>query len=112
MTARRIVAVTRRLLAQFRHDPRTLALMFVAPLLILSLFWFLLRGGGAKPAMGVVDEDRGRLGAVVAAQLERSSQVDATRMDASTDLPPPCPAARPSTSPGATSKLICLSTGR
>jgi ABC-2 type transport system permease protein len=78
------MAVVRRLLAQFRHDPRTLALMFGAPLLILGLFWFLLRGGGEKPAMGIVNEDQGRLGAVVASQLERSSLVDATTMDAST----------------------------
>jgi ABC-2 type transport system permease protein len=84
MSARRIVAILRRLLAQFRHDPRTLALMFVAPLLILSLFWALLRGGGAKPAVGIVNEDQGRLGAVVAMQLERSSMVDATAMDATT----------------------------
>jgi len=84
MRARRIVAVTRRLLAQFRHDPRTLALMFVAPLLILGLFWALLRGGGAQPAVGIVDEDQGSLGAVVAMQLERSSLVDATSMDAGT----------------------------
>src|SRR5437879_873966 len=84
MTARRIVAVTRRLLAQFHHDPRTLALMFVAPLLILSLFWFLLRGGGEKPAVGVVDQDRGSFGAVVAAQLEGSSLVHATATDGGT----------------------------
>ena len=84
MTARRTAAVTRSLLAQFRHDPRTLALMFLAPLLILSLFWFLLRGGGEKPAVGVVDQDQGSLGAVVATQLERSSLVNATAMDEAT----------------------------
>ena len=84
MNARRVAAITVRLLAQFRHDPRTLALMFVAPLLILSLFWFLLRGGGGRPAMGVVNEDQGPLGAAVVAQLERSSQVDASQLDAAT----------------------------
>jgi ABC-2 type transport system permease protein len=84
MSARRIIAILRRLLAQFRHDPRTLALMFVAPLIILSLFWALLRGGGAKPAVGIVNEDQGSLGAAVAMQLERSSTVDATTMEATT----------------------------
>jgi ABC-2 type transport system permease protein len=84
MSARRIIAVVRRLLAQFRHDPRTLALMFVAPLLILSLFWLLLRGGGEKPVVGIVNRDRGSLGAAVAAQLEGSSQVRATTVDATT----------------------------
>jgi ABC-2 type transport system permease protein len=76
--------MVRRLLAQFRHDPRTLVLMFGAPLLILGLLWFLLRGGGDKPAMGIVNEDQGRLGAAVASELERSSLVDATTMDEGT----------------------------
>jgi ABC-2 type transport system permease protein len=84
MNVQRVAAITVRLLVGFRHDPRTLALMFVAPLLILSLFWFLLRGGGGRPAMGVVNEDQGPLGAAVVAQLERSSQVDASQLDAAT----------------------------
>jgi ABC-2 type transport system permease protein len=84
MNARRVLAITRRLLDQFRHDRRTLALLFVAPLLILTLFYFLLRGGGGQPAMGVVDEDQGPLGAVIARALVASPSVQASRMDAST----------------------------
>ena len=84
MSGRRVLAITLRLLAQFRRDRRTLALMFVAPLVILTLLSLLLRGGGDRPAMGVVDLDQGPLGPAVARQLLASSQVDATGMDAGT----------------------------
>jgi ABC-2 type transport system permease protein len=84
MSARRILAITVRLLEQFRRDRRTLALLFVAPLLILTLFYYMLRGGGGQPAMGVVNQDRGPLGAVVTQQLLASRTVQASEMDAST----------------------------
>ncbi|MEA2644448.1 MAG: hypothetical protein QOG08_1474, partial [Chloroflexota bacterium] len=45
MSGHRIGAITRRLLQQFRHDRRTLALLFVAPLVILGLLGYLIRGG-------------------------------------------------------------------
>ena len=82
MNGRRVLAITGRLLAQLRRDHRTLALLFVAPLLILALFFFLLRGGGERPAMGVVDLDRGPLGPAVKQQLLASSLVTAGQMDA------------------------------
>ncbi len=81
MNPRRVFAITRRILAQFRHDHRTLALLFVAPLVILGLLYFLLRGGGAHPAVGVVNLDAGPLGANVAARLESSPLVTASAMD-------------------------------
>lgn len=84
MSARRVLAITRRLLHQFRRDHRTLALLFLAPLLILTLFYYLLRGGGGHPAMGVVNLDEGPLGASVTRQLLASTAVSATEMDAST----------------------------
>ncbi|MDQ6743374.1 MAG: ABC transporter permease [Candidatus Dormibacteraeota bacterium] len=84
MSARRVVAITRRILQQFRRDRRTLALLFVAPLVILGLLDFLLRGGGSVPAMGVVSQDRGPLGAAVVKQLESSQQVRASGMDQAT----------------------------
>src|SRR2546423_3092190 len=80
MAVRRILAITRRILEQFRHDRRTLALLFVAPLIILSLLGYLLRGGGGAPPMGVVVEDSGPLGNVVASALQRSTTVSATTM--------------------------------
>jgi ABC-2 type transport system permease protein len=80
MSGRRIVAITRRLLQQFRHDHRTLALMFGAPLVILALLGYLLRGGGNVPSMGVVNLDQGPLGGAIERQLEGSSKVSASSM--------------------------------
>lgn len=71
MSLRRAGAVARRILQQFRHDPRTLVLLFIAPIVILGLFYFLLRGGGTLPAVDVVNRDPGpgQLGSTLSAAL-------------------------------------------
>ena len=84
MNPRRALAITRRLLEQLRRDRRTLALLFAAPLVILGLLYFLVRGGGSRPEIGVVDLDSGPVAAAVAQSLERSSLVSASAMDAGT----------------------------
>jgi ABC-2 type transport system permease protein len=84
MSPHRVRAITVRILLQFRHDRRTLALLFVAPLVIISLLFFLLRGGGSKPAVGVVNLDSGPLGSTIAARLESSPLVSASAMDRAT----------------------------
>src|SRR5919204_3807082 len=83
MSAHRVRAITRRLLQQFRHDRRTLALLFGAPLIILGLLGYLLRGGGDVPHMGVVNLDSGPLGGIVTSALESSRTVSATTMSES-----------------------------
>jgi ABC-2 type transport system permease protein len=80
----RVFAITIRILQQFRRDHRTLALLFVAPLVILGSFYFLLRGGGQQPELGVVVRDTGPLGGVIASRLEASSLVRARLMDPAT----------------------------
>jgi ABC-2 type transport system permease protein len=84
MKPERVRAVTRRILTQFRHDRRTLALLFVVPLVILGLLGYLLRGGGGHTAMGVVNLDQGPLGGRIADSLVASTHVKASRMDAAT----------------------------
>ena len=44
MSGKRVAAITKRLLQQFRRDRRTLALLFVAPIVILGLLGYLIRG--------------------------------------------------------------------
>src|SRR3979409_2627523 len=80
MSGRRVGAISTRLLQQFRRDHRTLALLFGAPLVILALLGYLLRGGGDVPKMGVVNLDGGPLGTLVASTLESSKTVSASRM--------------------------------
>ncbi len=84
MSRRRIRAITVRILAQFRRDRRTLALLFVAPIVILGLLDFLLRGTGSHPAVDVVNLDQGPLGGAVASRLESSSLISASTTDAAT----------------------------
>jgi ABC-2 type transport system permease protein len=80
MSASRVRAITQRLLQQFRRDRRTLLLLFGAPLIILGLLGYLLRGGGDVPKMGVVNMDGGPVGNIVASTLESSKTVSASSM--------------------------------
>jgi ABC-2 type transport system permease protein len=83
MSGHRVAAITRRLLQGFRRDRRTLALLFVAPLVILGLLGYLIRGSSSSPAVGIANEDQGQFGAKFASALERSSLINATTIQAS-----------------------------
>src|SRR6184192_3423596 len=63
MSFPRIFAITGRIISQFRHDHRTLALIFVVPIVVMSLLGYVLRAqessvvsvaivNGDKPAQG------------------------------------------------------------
>jgi ABC-2 type transport system permease protein len=82
MSGHRIAAITRRLLQQFRHDRRTLALLFVAPLVILGLLGYLIRGGTSAPDVGIANQDQGPAGATIASALEKSSKIHAVTINA------------------------------
>jgi ABC-2 type transport system permease protein len=84
MSFARVAAVTRRVIQQFRRDHRTLALLFMVPLVILTLFWYLLRGGGSHSAIGVVDLDAGPIGPRITQSLVGSTKVDASEMSEDT----------------------------
>ena len=81
MRSHRVLAVTRRLLSQFRHDRRTLALLFVVPIVLMSLLYFMLRGSGEKPAVGIVTENPGPVASALASGLHSSSLIRATDLD-------------------------------
>ena len=51
----RIVALVKRICQQMLRDKRTLALLFVAPLIILSLMYFLFNSNASNPKLGAVD---------------------------------------------------------
>jgi len=80
MSLRRTLAITVRLLAQFRHDRRTLALLLVAPLVILGLFALLFQTSTPLAELGVINQDGGPLGAAIAQQLDASDLVSAKGM--------------------------------
>jgi ABC-2 type transport system permease protein len=82
MSGHRVAAITRRLLQQFRHDRRTLALLFVAPLVILSLIGYLIRGGASASDVGIANQDQGPAGATIASALEKSGKIHAVTINA------------------------------
>ena len=51
----RTMSLTKRILSQLRHDRRTMALVLFAPLLSLSLLYFILSGTGATYTVVVGD---------------------------------------------------------
>ncbi|WP_409300779.1 ABC transporter permease [Peribacillus sp. SCS-155] len=53
----RILAIVKRISQQMRRDKRTLAMLFIAPLLILTLMYFLFNGKDVKPVLGIVNID-------------------------------------------------------
>ena len=52
---RNALAIARRILFQFAHDKRTLALLFVAPIVVLWLLTVLLGQGDYEPRLAAVD---------------------------------------------------------
>ena len=81
MNLRRTLAITARLFSQFRHDHRTLGILFVTPLIVLGLFAALLGGDAPLPRLGVVALDSEPLGTQLADALLASDDVDAMRLD-------------------------------
>jgi ABC-2 type transport system permease protein len=83
MSLKRTLAITARLLTGFRHDHRTLGILFVTPILLLGLFAILFRTDAPVPRVGVVAADG--LGAVIAAQLAESDAVETVEVASATD---------------------------
>jgi ABC-2 type transport system permease protein len=81
MSGHRIVAITSRILRQFRHDHRTLALLFVAPIVILALLGYLIRGSASLPDVGIANEDQGPMGATIASSLQQSKKIHAIEIN-------------------------------
>ena len=73
MTGSRILALAGRIVRGFRHDPRTLALIVVVPLIVMMLIGYLLTGAKTPQPVGIAgslaeryaDELRGTPGIVV-----------------------------------------------
>lgn len=62
MSARRVLAVTRRIVDQFRRDRRTLGLIFIVPIAVTALLGWVVRGQATSEARLVVSSADGALG--------------------------------------------------
>jgi ABC-2 type transport system permease protein len=70
MNPLRLFAVIQRIVAQLRRDPRTLALLFIAPLAIIGLLgWVLSSSGTATSRVAIVDDSGSSVGASIAVKL-------------------------------------------
>jgi ABC-2 type transport system permease protein len=70
MNPLRVSAVFRRIIAQFRRDKRSLALLYLAPLAIIALLaWVLSSSGSSAARIAIVDESGNPAGAAVAHEL-------------------------------------------
>jgi ABC-2 type transport system permease protein len=65
VSGRRILAIARRIAEQFRRDRPTLALVFVAPIVVLALLGWVLRDQTAPPTRLAVINQAGQTGGII-----------------------------------------------
>ena len=70
MNARRVLAVARKSLSQFRHDRRTLAFIVVMPLFMVGVFGYTFGGSVSHIRTLVANEDAGARAAEVLGNME------------------------------------------
>lgn len=68
ITRMRMIAL--RVINQFRRDRRTLGLVFVVPIVMISLLGLLLRSTAGDINLAIVNEDAGMVGAAVTAAMK------------------------------------------
>ena len=54
----RVTAIIKRIINQMRRDHRTIALIFIAPLFVLTLMYFIFNGEDVNPKIGVYKVDK------------------------------------------------------
>jgi ABC-2 type transport system permease protein len=74
MNPHRVAALTRRIVAQFRRDPRTLALLFVVPIAITALLGWVLRDQQQPATRAVIVNLDAAAGERVANALETAAR--------------------------------------
>jgi ABC-2 type transport system permease protein len=81
MNPGRIRALTTRIMRQFRRDPRTLALLFVVPVVILSLLGYIYRGSDDVIELAVRGDVDTPPAAAILEALAREERVRVVQMD-------------------------------
>jgi ABC-2 type transport system permease protein len=84
MNLRRTFAISRRIASQFRRDRRTLALLFVVPIIVLGLLGWVIRDQTPSATRLAVVNEAGAPGQVVKAALEGAAQSSGVTVDAVT----------------------------
>ncbi len=84
MRPARVESISGRILRQFRHDPRSLALIAIVPLMVMALVGYLLSEGKERLPVAVVDLDAGAdtpgghvaIGSEVVKALQGQNQIE------------------------------------
>lgn len=85
MSLSRTLAITGRLLTAFRHDHRTLGILFVTPLLLLGLFAILFRTDAPAPTVGIRLESGSAIATLVSDALHDADPIDVCDLGANDD---------------------------
>ena len=82
MSPKRVGAIAKRIVEQFRRDRRTLGLLVGVPLLLLALIGYLFTPSGStsREPVAIVNEDAGPAGGVLADALANAPSLDARRL--------------------------------
>lgn len=81
MSFKRIAALAARIVLQFRRDRRTLGLMVVVPIVVLSLMSYLVGLGASSLAVGIVQEDDSQMAETLVASLGNIEIFDIQELD-------------------------------
>jgi ABC-2 type transport system permease protein len=82
MSPRRVSALLRRLVQELRRDRRSMALLFVAPIVLTGLMAFVLRGQQVTPVSAVVVNEAGPPGGAIVGALEGALRTGGVVMEA------------------------------
>jgi ABC-2 type transport system permease protein len=86
MSARRLRALVRRVTSEIRRDHPSLALLFVAPIIITGLVTFILRAGETPtPTVAIANELAGPMAAIVGDALTTALEADGITVHAADD---------------------------
>jgi ABC-2 type transport system permease protein len=83
MNIARVRMMALRVIIQFRRDRRTLGLVFVVPIVIITLLAFLMRSTGGNVSLALVNEDSGIVGGLGAGPLFTSALKTSSKMQVS-----------------------------
>ena len=86
----RTIALIKRILLQISRDKRTLALLFVAPLLVLTLMSLVFNGNAVDPVLGVANGNKQIIekleeADIVVKEYNKVSNVNKTILDKNLD---------------------------
>src|SRR5206468_12894767 len=85
MSLRRVGAMVRRLAQELHRDRRSMALLFVAPVVLTGLMAYVLRGQQVAPASFVVVNQAGPAGEVIVDALDGAVRAEGGATTNATD---------------------------